>query len=676
MKVGSLLKLIVSASVLLGVGCTQSMKATLTIDPDGGTLFYYPEGSDTPVDVSADNPVFDSPGSYSYTAEADTEFPLVISTLQARKEGYRFRGWGNVIDNQVKGSYIQDFSNSRMPYADVLYRAFYDEYVTLTFVPVDEEFQPLVIGGEEVAPYTLNGEDIYTSVNLDNERLSSILDEMTALLPEEEYRSGQYSGIYESPESEKALTYISIESNTIYYVMFAEHPRFIIDWGLSGLGQESYPVAPGSGLGDYLPAGSEIPEVEGMVFEGWYVDPEYTSPFYPNDQYLTMPNADLTIYARYLREIPVDYQLPEGWTTGEGSPDVLLEGEIPDNLVDPISTEGGFTFTGWYIDMDGDKLYSEETDVLLDGSSPVPEGLEFIVLRPLLEEWDRLYIDLRGVSYDAQNLPSDLIEASRDIYYVPALLGKDISAWFEEEPYGFDSTYSFDGFSLFYLAEGEYGSIEELLDASENPEAGLEIVGGVTSMPPESIVARPRFNNTHEITLYMLGNEMTYQIVTGEWLDSYDDPIWEVDMEVAAPEGSDYLANVLTGWSLEPEGEPVEYPLELTTDVVALHALYTRRTSLILSEVEILSENEDEEPTVIEVEEPLIFTGLEGALLTLEEREQLEQLISDSWGTVAYYRIQDSNGNTSGEPNSGTISFQNTNATIVAVVAQDTAENP
>lgn len=648
MKVSHIARILASSLVLAACSCSETITATLTIDPNGGRLVYYPSGSTEPVEVASDDPVFDLAGSYSYTAAANSELPEVISTLQSVRDGYHFLGWGNLVNGEVQAPYLQDFSSARMPYSDVTYQAVFTPLSTLTFVPVDEDFQPLEIAGETVDSYVLSGDDIYVGAILDNTTLSSILAEMTGLLPEEEYPSGQYSGIYASADSSDALGSITIEGESeTYYVVFTDYPLFTIDWGLAGLPDTVYPVAPGSSLAPYLP--TDVPEVEGAIFDGWYTDEDFTSPFYIGDEFHIMSSSSLTIYARYLREVQIDYALPDGWKLGDDSPTTLYEDTIPE-LVDPVAP-AGFTFTYWYIDLDGDGEYTADTDILLNGYNRIPVGYESLTLRPLYDEWDRVYIDLRGVSYSS--VPSALTEASEDIYYLSALPGHSIDEVLDAEEYGFDSSLRFDGFVFYYLDGGEYSTLEEQLDASEESTPAT----GFTTMPDASVVAVPTFTGIHDVTLHLPGGDRVVTVEDDGILDGYDDEVLgDVDVTVEGDETT-YIEEVLTGWSLEEGDEAIEYPIALS-DITELYPVYTRRTSLTF---QMPGETET-----------LVLMGLEGDSLTVAEKNQVttfyEQYLEENQ-KIAYYTVTDSDVTDSdGKPGivsaAGDFKFLSTNAVV------------
>ena len=90
----------------------------------------------------------------------------------------------------------------------------------------------------------------------------------------------------------------------------------------------------------------EPPVGEGCVFVGWYTDPQYTQPW----TMTVMPSADLTLYAKILEPVAVDYVIP-----GDDGEDtlfqrfMLLEGsEIPAPETDPEREHA--VFSGWYSD--------------------------------------------------------------------------------------------------------------------------------------------------------------------------------------------------------------------------------------------------------------------------------------------------------------------------------------
>ena len=558
------------AVLMLGIslsGCGETISATLTIDPDGGQLIYFPNGSTEPVEVAPDDPVFDLAGTYSYTAEADSELPEIIATLQCEKEGYHFSGWGNVVNGEVKTPYLTDFSSARMPYSDATYRAVFQPLASIEFIPVDEDFQPLILDGDPAFGLTLSGEDIYVTATLDNTRVAGIVDQLNSMLPDWEHPEGAFSGIYPVESSEegkrKPVGSITIEEpEEQYYAVFTAYPMLNIHY--SGSQEDvSFPLAPGTPLADYMP--STDPELTGAVFEGWYSDPDYTVPFYPDDEGLVMTTSDLDVYAHFCIPIPVTYELPDGWTLGGGSPEIVLTDTAPDNLVDPIPPKG-FTFENWYIDMNGYGVYNAEAgegetpDILLDGRNRIPNNIDSVVLRPKYSEWNSVYVDLRETG--CSSVPEGLTETSESsgIYSVYALPGEDLSAYQSLDGYTFESAdIQLVGFDAYFLDIDDGQTLADAIDAAE---AGTHLAD-ITEMPTRNVVLKPRFSNVHYLTLHFGESEdetVKVSYLDDELVKSPTDSFLLQGHEIEkSPTDDSYLADVLTGWKYYTEdGEPDE----------------------------------------------------------------------------------------------------------------------
>ena len=453
-------------------GCAENIVATLTIDPNGGSLIYYPEDSLTAVPVEADDPVFDLSGSYSYTAEANSELPEKIRTLQARRDGFHFAGWGNVVNGEVKLPYLEDFSIARMPYSNATYRAVFEPLAQVTFLPVTADFEPLVIGGQSVEPLVLSGPDIFVTATLDNTTLNEVLTQLDASLPASEYTLGRFSAVYSLEDTSSIVGALTIaEPQETYYAVFSEYPSFNIHY--AGAQEDiSIPVAPGTELAPYLP--KEDPSLAGSKFEGWYTDADYTVPFYPSSD-LLMSTADFNLYAHFCHEIPIEYALPESWQVASGSPTTLLTDTIPEDLLDPIAP-AGYTFEGWYIDRDGDGVYTGADsggDILLNGFTRVPRDLERAVLRPLFSEWNRVYIDLRSTG--AVAVPDQLNSAGEEIWATPLLPGAELGGLMDTAAYEFASdSLRLTGFDAYPVTFQEG---ETLADSLTRAEQGEPLIG-------------------------------------------------------------------------------------------------------------------------------------------------------------------------------------------------------
>ncbi len=554
-------------------GCSENIVATLTIDPNGGNLIYYPEGSTTPEAVAADDPVFDLSGSYSYTAEANSELPQKIKTLQAQRAGYHFAGWGNVVNGEVKLPYLEDFSIGRMPYSDATYRAVFDPLASVTFLPVTADFEPLVIEGQTVAPLVLSGSDIYVGATLDNTRLNGVLTQLGNTLPDSQYTLGRFSAVYSPEDTSSIVGAITIAAaQETYYAVFSAYPTFNIHY--AGAQEDvSIPVAPGTELTPYLP--SEKPSLEGSVFEGWYTDADYTVPFYPSSG-LLMPTADFNLYAHFCHQIPIEYALPEGWQIAEGAPTTLLTDTIPSEIPAP-SAPAGYTFESWYLDVDEDGVYTEDQDVLLNGLNRIPENLDKAVLRPLYSEWDRVYVDLRTAP--ALTVPSQLADVAEGIYATPLLPGADLTGLMDTSAYTFSAeSLRLTGFEAYSVTFQEGETLAESLDRAEQGSALVDL----KVMPDTAVVLVPRFEEIHPVTVHYPSGDVTIQVGPDQIIDAAtDDLIYsEEDAVLPGVEGV-YLEEVLTGWSLSEGGEALTYPFSLD-EVTDLYPLYTRHTSLTL----------------------------------------------------------------------------------------------
>ena len=85
------------------------------------------------------------------------------------------------------------------------------------------------------------------------------------------------------------------------------------------------------------------PKKEGTTFNGWYLDKELTTPY----KFGEIVESDLTLYARWIESYVVKFETNGGTKIDDV---VVVEGY---NLVAPENpTKLGFTFNGWYLDLE------------------------------------------------------------------------------------------------------------------------------------------------------------------------------------------------------------------------------------------------------------------------------------------------------------------------------------
>ena len=96
-----------------------------------------------------------------------------------------------------------------------------------------------------------------------------------------------------------------------------------------------------------------IPDKEGFIFEGWYLDKEYKNEFL----YYTMPAENINVYAKW-SEVPLkETYLIFNPNNGEYYDPVLVDEETIIEYVLPTPTKEGYTFEGWYLDKEFENEY-------------------------------------------------------------------------------------------------------------------------------------------------------------------------------------------------------------------------------------------------------------------------------------------------------------------------------
>ena len=178
----------------------------------------------------------------------------------------------------------------------------------------------------------------------------------------------------------------------------------------------------------------------GHVFEGWYLDPDFKTPFTDT----TMPAENLTLYAKWS---PIEYTIQFETGDGEALDAMLLEyGESLD-LPDPEAPEG-MTFVGWFWDPDFENpldidTMPDHTMTLYAKFAPETFAVHF-------ETFDGETLEsLEGEAGDTIELPTDVDHDTM------AFFGWYFDASFEEEA-GDTITLGDEDITLYaYLVEEE-----------------------------------------------------------------------------------------------------------------------------------------------------------------------------------------------------------------------------
>lgn len=566
--------------LFLLASCSE-ITGSITLDADGGELIWYPEGQDEPEVLATDDPIFSvGSGSTTYTATANSELPRKIATVQARKSGYHFSGWGQVVNGVATAPYLQDFSSARMPYAAATYRAVFAELTSVTFVAVDSQGEELSFGGTPVEKLVLSGEDCYVGATIDNTEIASVLDSLLEKIPENYRSEGEFTGVYKDPTEDSAsLGVINVDqASPIYYVRWSEYPVLTIHYN-NGTPDSTAVIKPGSSLTPYLP--TEDPVKESAVFDAWYVNEECTDPFY-GDSFLVMPSSNLDIYAHYFDEIPLTLSVPEGWTLPEGVPTTVLTGKAVGTLPVPDAPDG-YDFDFWYLDGNGDGIYTEPTadnptgDLRFTDTTVIPDDTASLTLCAAFSEWNRAYLDLRGLEDEITSYPSGFepVEGMEGVYSMPVDGSATLLPFYDLSSYSWDDTaIALLGFEA-YVGDID-PSDESSVDAAEQGEAYTDL----ERMPANDVVIKPVSAARVTVTLNSASGESPVQIypVSGTSIDSPDDPIFGSWPDIPAPEGADYVSERLTGW-LDQSQTPISYPY-VFSEAVTLTPIYSKVTSL------------------------------------------------------------------------------------------------
>ncbi|KAA2302188.1 InlB B-repeat-containing protein, partial [Clostridioides difficile] len=90
------------------------------------------------------------------------------------------------------------------------------------------------------------------------------------------------------------------------------------------------------------------PTLEGYVFSGWYIDRDLTTPYNFTTAVVT---GDLMLYAKWTIYVPNTYNVSFESNGGSAvEAQTVNEGAVA--TVPPTPTLAGYTFEGWYSDID------------------------------------------------------------------------------------------------------------------------------------------------------------------------------------------------------------------------------------------------------------------------------------------------------------------------------------
>ena len=250
------------------------------------------------------------------------------------RDNYMFDGWYTKVTG---GELITDDSDVEWDYIHTLYAHWYekDKVVTVAFN---------ANGGE-----TMTGsKKVYLGLKYGN-------------LPEAERDGYIFTGWYTATEGGEQITADSKVKQGMSHTLYAhwkdENVKVMVSFNANGgeLSTAYKQVIVGKPFG-----GFPIPTRQGYILEGWFTDINGGEKM-TEDTIVTEDNAQ-TLYARWINEndkITVVLNA-NGGEVGTESINVIY-GRVYDEL--PIPTLEGYTFAGWYTDIEEGELITPETVV-------------------------------------------------------------------------------------------------------------------------------------------------------------------------------------------------------------------------------------------------------------------------------------------------------------------------
>lgn len=435
-KNGLALCLLLSLCIPLA-SCNEEITGTLTFMSDGGTLYYHTSDSEELKELTSSDYKSSTADSVTFEGVATTALPDQIKYLTASKDGYKFMGWKQLLKEDTLASYYEDFSTGKKwNYSTATYKACYEKYVTLRFVPLkatgkveNEDGTTTTTWAEWTDGPAVITKDVYTSYGFNAKELQAIVSEMNAKLDDlpdsadgfdySEY--GSFNNIIKSIDDENSqVNTIEVSEDALtYYLPYNENSSITYTYpegaltakggsAINPLTETKYAHGEVTALSDagLQPTYLE-PYVEGKKFLGWYFSAEEEkdetkvdfSPLATGEKIDL--NGTYEAYAKFEGSIAVNINVDTAnwnYTAPSGTyfaGDVIT---VDDLGTTPTAKSGNDVFDFWYYDADNDGTFG-------DGDEEISEKADFIVPSNVTEVNIRfqrktkpiLYIDLTGV---------------------------------------------------------------------------------------------------------------------------------------------------------------------------------------------------------------------------------------------------------------------------------------
>lgn len=503
--------------------CQGAIVGSLTLDPNGGTLFYV-DSTGAKVALDPSDPIFDpNKAAFTLTAPANEELPEKIQTAQAEKAGYGFAGWGPLVNGTVTSGILQSLRGAKTPYSPTTYQAVFKKGVNLTFLAVDEAgnaldgFDPVVFSTYE--DQRLNFQNI-------QDVLSAFNAKAQTLRP---YRGqGEFDSVVEKDAGGNLVDspLVNIKAGTedaVYYSVFSLFPYFTLHYG-NGEPDLARRVKPGSALIDYA---TSDPYKEEAIFKGWYTDSAFASQFV-FDSHAVMPNQNLDVYAKFADLVPMAFawdkdtpSIPmtdyfKANANGEGQ--VMVEEETSLNPALWPETQNldhdGKTFLFWYGDLNGNGTFDSDDISFEDKATVLPLTLKEtlkgqpLTLRPVFKGQHRVYLDLTDASFLTPPSAFDEIGEATGIYKSYLDLGADLSGLLD--PFLFaneDPSKILEGFAYYRFPDDAFEGKEDDLVRHYDSDEQYRLPDGLLTMPDSSLIAKPILSD--RLAFYLLGHADT-----------------------------------------------------------------------------------------------------------------------------------------------------------------------
>lgn len=437
-KNGFALCLLLSICIPLA-SCNEEITGTLTFMSDGGKLYYHTSDNEELKELASSDYKSSKDDSVTFEGIATTALPDQIKYLTASKDGYKFMGWKQVLKNDNLAASYEDFSTGKKwNYSTATYKACYEKYVTLRFVPLKATGEVENGDGTNTTTWeewtdgtgpSIITKDVYTSYSFNAKDLQAIVNEMNAELKDlpdssdgfdySEY--GSFSNILKNKgdENSQVNTIVVSEDSLTYYLPYSVNSSITYTYpegALTGEGgnainpltETKYAHGDVTSLSDRGLQPTYIePYIAGKNFLGWYFSANEEknetkvdfSPLASGDKIDL--NGTYKAYAKFEGSITVNINVDTALWDYTAPSRTYFAGDVitvSDLGSEPIAKSGNDVFDFWYYDADNDESFGDDDEKITQKAEfTIPNNVSEVNIRFKSKTKPILSIDLSDV---------------------------------------------------------------------------------------------------------------------------------------------------------------------------------------------------------------------------------------------------------------------------------------